>query len=125
MDGANSNNLAGKRAWLRRSLIWQGFIIFCLGGVVGSWIIYDKVWKRPLPTQKEESLETASEHTTADLNEEFWAAARKGDEALVKELLAKGIDVNVKTEYGATASSYAADKGHLPIAKLLLENKAA
>lgn len=60
----------------------------------------------------------------ADLKEELWAAAKKGDAAKVKTLLAKGAPVNAKTPYGATALSFAADKGHLEVVKVLLEHKA-
>lgn len=59
-----------------------------------------------------------------DLNEELWAAARKGDAPAVKALLAKGADVNAKTRYGATALTYAADRGYLEVAKILLEHGA-
>lgn len=54
------------------------------------------------------------------LNEDFFAAARKGDVAAVKALLDKGVDVNAKTNYGATALSYASDKGHTELIKLLI-----
>jgi ankyrin repeat protein/uncharacterized protein DUF3471 len=57
-------------------------------------------------------------------NEDFFAAARKGDVAAVKALLDKGVDVNAKTNYGATALSYACDKGHVEVVKLLLERGA-
>jgi outer membrane protein assembly factor BamB len=59
-----------------------------------------------------------------DLKEDLWAAARKGDAAVVKGLLAKGVEVNAKTNYGVTALYYAAEKGHLAVVKVLLENKA-
>lgn len=59
-----------------------------------------------------------------DGNEEFFAAARKGDVAAVKAFLDKGTDVNTKTRYGATALSYACDKGHIELAKLLIERGA-
>jgi hypothetical protein len=59
-----------------------------------------------------------------DLNEEFFAAARKGDAAAVKAFLDKGVDVNAKTRYGATALSYACDKGHIDVVKLLIERGA-
>jgi ankyrin repeat protein len=59
-----------------------------------------------------------------DANEEFFAAARKGDVAAVKTFLDKGTDVNAKTRYGATALSYACDKGHIELAKLLIERGA-
>jgi ankyrin repeat protein len=59
-----------------------------------------------------------------DGNEEFFAAARKGDVAAVKAFLDKGVDVNAKTRYGATALSYACDKGHVEVVKLLIERGA-
>jgi ankyrin repeat protein len=59
-----------------------------------------------------------------DLNEEYFAAARKGDTAAVKALLDKGVDVNAKTRYGATALSYACDKGHVEVVKLLIDRGA-
>src|SRR5688572_1391149 len=57
-------------------------------------------------------------------NDEFFAAARKGDAAAVKAFLDKGTDVNAKTQYGATALAYACDKGHVEVVKLLLERGA-
>jgi hypothetical protein len=59
-----------------------------------------------------------------DINEDLITAARKGDLAVVKELLAKGADVNAKTQYGATGLSYACDRGHLEIVKVLIEHGA-
>ena len=55
----------------------------------------------------------------ASINEELWAAARAGDTAKVTAALDKGADVNAKTRYGATALTFAADKGHLEVVKLL------
>jgi imidazolonepropionase-like amidohydrolase/outer membrane protein assembly factor BamB len=59
-----------------------------------------------------------------DPKAELLAAAKKGDVAAVKALLAKGVDVNAKGDYGATALAFAADKGHLEVVKLLIEHKA-
>lgn len=59
-----------------------------------------------------------------DANDEFFAAARRGDVAAVKAFLDKGGDVNTKNQYGATALSYAADKGHTELVRLLLERGA-
>src|SRR5262245_15265781 len=56
--------------------------------------------------------------------DDWWTAARKGDAAALKALLAKGADVNAKTDYGATALSFASDKGHVEVVKVLLEHKA-
>ncbi|MCA1555998.1 MAG: ankyrin repeat domain-containing protein [Acidobacteria bacterium] len=69
-------------------------------------------------------LSTASVVFAQDLKEEFFAAARKGDAAAVRALLDKGVDVNTKFRYDATALSYASDRGHLEVVKLLLERKA-
>jgi outer membrane protein assembly factor BamB len=60
----------------------------------------------------------------ADLKEDLLTAARKGDAAAVKALLAKGADVNAKTEYGVTPLALAADKGHVEVVKVLLQHKA-
>ena len=57
----------------------------------------------------------------ADPKEDWWTAARKGDAPAVQTLLDKGIDVNAKTRYGATALWFAAYKGHLDVVKVLLE----
>jgi outer membrane protein assembly factor BamB len=52
--------------------------------------------------------------------EELWAAARAGDTARVTTALEKGADVNTKTRYGATALTFAADRGHIEVVKLLI-----
>src|SRR5215510_6897105 len=56
--------------------------------------------------------------------DEFLTAARKSDVAAVKAMLDKGIDVNVKNHYGATALSYACDRGNVEMVKLLIERGA-
>ena len=53
-------------------------------------------------------------------SENLWAAARAGDTAKVAAALDTGADVNAKTRYGATALTFAADKGHLEVVKLLI-----
>ncbi len=53
--------------------------------------------------------------------DELIAAAKKGDVAAVKAALAKGADVNTRTNYGATALHFAADRGHLEVVKTLVE----
>ncbi len=61
-----------------------------------------------------------AQQAPAPIAEELWAAARAGDAARVTAALDKGADVNAKTRYGATALTFAADKGHLEIVKLLI-----
>ena len=51
-------------------------------------------------------------------------AATAGDVAKVKELLAAGVDANSANPYGGTALSFASDKGHVEVVKLLLEHGA-
>ncbi|MGH9768621.1 MAG: ankyrin repeat domain-containing protein, partial [Blastocatellia bacterium] len=48
-------------------------------------------------------------------------AAKKGDLEAVKSLIAKGANVNARTNYGATALHFAADRGHLEVIKVLVE----
>lgn len=57
-------------------------------------------------------------------NEELLAAAKRGELAKVKELLAKGADVNAKTRYSQTPLMFAAQQGHTEVVKVLLEAKA-
>lgn len=59
-----------------------------------------------------------------NLNEDLIVAARKSDVAAVKTLLAKGADVNAKTEYGATPLFYACDRGNAEIVKILIAHGA-
>src|SRR6266851_7571982 len=65
-----------------------------------------------------------TQRDTTELIDPFFAAARKGDARTVRAMLAQGVDVNAKTEYGATALSFAADKGHLDVVKVLLRYNA-
>ncbi|MCG8605051.1 ankyrin repeat domain-containing protein, partial [bacterium] len=44
--------------------------------------------------------------------EALWNAARDGHAAQITKILSEGVDVNSKTRYGATALSFATDRGH-------------
>ncbi len=56
--------------------------------------------------------------------ERLWAAARRGDAAQVRELLAQGAPVNAATRYGVTALMFAADRGSLDVVQILLDHGA-
>jgi ankyrin repeat protein len=56
-----------------------------------------------------------------NINDDLIAAAKRGDAAAVKSLIAKGANVNARTNYGATALHFAADRGHLEVIKVLVE----
>jgi ankyrin repeat protein len=60
----------------------------------------------------------------SDKAEALWEAARKGDATTVEKLLDEGVDVNTKYRYGATALSYACDRGHVEVVKVLLAHGA-
>ncbi len=55
------------------------------------------------------------------LNDELLRAAKKGDAAAVKSLLARGAGVNAKTRYNQTPLMFAAERGNLEIVKILIE----
>lgn len=59
-----------------------------------------------------------------DLHEEFFAAARRGDTSRIRQLLARGVDVNAKWRYDTTALMMAARNGHAEAVKLLLDHGA-
>lgn len=54
----------------------------------------------------------------------LWEAARTGDVSRVRALLDAGVDPDAPSRYGATALSFAAQKGHLEVVRLLLERGA-
>lgn len=60
----------------------------------------------------------------ADLNEELFAAARKGDAQRIKALLDQGVDINAKWRYDTTALLMASMRGHSEAVRLLLERGA-
>ena len=77
-----------------------------------------------LQTQSAAAPQPPATKATAAVNEELWNAARDGDVARVTRALEKGADVNAKTRYGATALTFAADKGRTDVVKLLIERGA-
>jgi hypothetical protein len=60
----------------------------------------------------------------AELNEQLFTAARKGDAALVRSLLDKGADVNATWRYGLTPLMHAASRGHVEVVRALLDKGA-
>ncbi len=69
-------------------------------------------------------LALATTTRAAGPDEDLHAAARAGDLAAVKAAVEKGADVNTRTEYGATALSYACDRGHVEVVRFLIERGA-
>ena len=63
-------------------------------------------------------------HGAEPKQEALWAAAKKGDVAAIEVLLAEGVDVNARTDYGITALILAAQRGHTEAVKALLAHQA-
>ncbi len=60
----------------------------------------------------------------SDVDDQYWAAARRGDLAALKAALEKGAAVDVKTRHGLTALFYAAQNGHSGVVRFLIEKGA-
>jgi hypothetical protein len=56
--------------------------------------------------------------------EAYLGAVRRGDAAAVRSFLDKGMPVDTPFRYGRTALSFVADRGHVEVARLLLERGA-
>ena len=75
---------------------------------------------------KSESIETLTNIGTAEAAAEdeaedgIWGAADRGDEARVRELLERGVEVNARNCLGCVPLMYAAGSGHLGVVRLLL-----
>lgn len=76
--------------------------------------------------QSTSSTQTAATPIQAQVTtpESLWEAARKGELEGVEQAIKAGVDVDAKTTYGATALSFAADRGHLDVVKYLLSKGA-
>ena len=77
---------------------------------------------------KSESIETLTNIGTAEAEaaaedeaeDGIWGAADRGDEARVRELLERGVEVNARNCLGCVPLMYAAGSGHLAVVRLLL-----
>lgn len=69
-------------------------------------------------------LFTALAAFAADLNDDLFDAARKGDLAGVKALVGKGAAVDARNRYEATPLLYAAMNGHTEVVRFLLDKGA-
>ena len=56
-----------------------------------------------------------------EAEETLWEAARQGDLATIERLVGEGLDFDAKTRYGATALSFACDKGHVDVVRYLVD----
>jgi photosystem II stability/assembly factor-like uncharacterized protein len=77
------------------------------------------------PTTQQPAAPAAVQQASAsDRADALSEAARRGDAAKVRELLDEGLAVDTRFRYNRTALSFAADRGHVDVVKLLLERGA-
>ncbi len=83
-------------------------------------------WTPFLPLVIASTLAAGSANATPadEKGELLLAATRKGDLAAVKNLLDEGANVNARTRYDSTPLFFACDRGHLEVARLLIERGA-
>jgi outer membrane protein assembly factor BamB len=89
-----------------------------LFALLASFLAFAPIGQAPRPGER------GTPQSPGTNTDELFAAARAGDPARVKAALDKGADVNARTRYGATALTYAADRGALDVVKLLVERGA-
>jgi outer membrane protein assembly factor BamB len=71
------------------------------------------------------TLLLAASGESAGVEQALWDAAQRGDLAAIQKLKAQGgVNLDSPTKYGATALSFACDKGHVEVAAFLIENGA-
>jgi len=70
------------------------------------------------------ALAQVQEPRVSEGAERLWAAAKAGDLVAVAKELDAGVDVNAATAYQTTALSFASDRGHTDVVRLLLERGA-
>jgi outer membrane protein assembly factor BamB len=91
---------------------------------LGSLLLIALCGDAPLGRAGERGSEPRGKVSEAADEAALWKAAREGSFADVQAAIASGVDVNAATPYGATALSFASDRGHLEIVKWLLERGA-
>ncbi len=88
-------------------------------------VVVDCTAMQAQTTTNDSPAQIQQDDTSADFSHDsFWKAARNGDLEHVRAALESGIDVNVKTNYGATALFFACDRGQAEVVKFLLEHDA-
>src|SRR5512145_3026226 len=76
------------------------------------------------PIQSPPAPAAAAQTQPSPLVEELWAAAREGSVARVRKALDAGAPVDAGNRYQATALTFAADRGHVDVMRLLIERGA-
>jgi len=89
-----------------------------------AWLLTADNWL-VAQSQLTTTISSSTEQTKQESSPEtLWEAARKGNLPEVERAIDSGVEVDAKTAYGATALSFAADRGHIEVVRYLLSKQA-
>jgi len=114
--GSNHHRAIALFLLLRQNGRWGSFffkfsLVICLNFSLGSSFSTSSMVQASEPAANIKTYQP----------KDIWRAAKAGDADLIAKMIASGTNIDTRTSYGATALSFAAERGRFEVAKLLVE----